>query len=419
MTTESQTLDQDNRLLWMLGALTSGFILSMAFRTIIAISAEPLAFELRATAQALGTVAGVFHIAFALSQPFVGVALDRYGPRRVVTITFLLTVIGSAVSASANNLTTLVIGQCLIGIGCSPALLAAMLFISQRYPFERFAAVSGAVLSAGGAGMLLTGTPLAWVIETFSWRVGFIALMGMAAASWIAVVLLVKDKPTPSHGPPQTLREELNGLALILRQPHTIGICCLAATSYAAFLALRGLWIGPLLAERHGFSLIEIGHVAFAISLLGVLGPLFFGRIDPGGFKRRRLIIGCSLGYIVLFVTHAIGVGSITAIALLIITGFIGGYVSLQYADLRSAYPDELTGRALSVFTMAMFSGVAGVQWLSGIAASLSLALGLDPLTAALFTVSALLALGTFSFWRLPQPPNIEIELSQSKTETS
>ena len=400
----------------MLAALASGFILSMSFRTIIAISADPLAGELGASAQVLGALAGVFHIAFALAQPVVGVSLDRHGPRRVVLVTFSLAVIGSVVSAYANNLTVLVIGQSLIGFGCSPALLAAMLFISQRYPIERFAAVSGAVLSAGGAGMLITGTPLAWVIDTFTWRAGFLVLTALAAASWLAVYLLVDEESSPSDTQEQSLGEALQGLASIVRQPHTLGICCLAATSYAAFLALRGLWLGPLLAERHDFSVIEVGHVAFAMSVFGVFGPLFFGRIDPGGHARRTLILSCSVGYIGLFGLHAIGIGSYLEIALLIITGFFGGYVSLQYADLRASYPEDMTGRALSVFTMAMFSGVAGVQWLSDIAASLSPSLGVDPLMAALLTVSLLLAFGTFAFWRLPQPPGLKNKLTQPTT---
>jgi hypothetical protein len=92
-------------------------------------------------------------------------------------------------------------------------------------------------------------------------------------------------------------------------------------------------------------------------------------------------------------------------VALAIFSGFFAGYIALQYADLRSAYRAEMTGRARSVFTMAMFSGVAAMQWLSGVAATLAPGQGIDSLRAALMTVSALLTLGTLAFWRLPWPP--------------
>jgi hypothetical protein len=38
--------------------------------------------------------------------------------------------------------------------------------------------------------------------------------------------------------------------------------------------------------------------------------------------------------------------------------GLVSGYIVLQYADVRSAYPAAMTGRAMAVFTMAMFLGV-------------------------------------------------------------
>ncbi len=407
LATEATAARERRRTSLMLAALIAVFILSHAFRTVVTITADPLAAEFGASAQALGAVAGAFHLAFALAQPAVGVALDRHGPRRTIVVAFVLAMAGSAVSASANSLAMLVAGQWLIGFGCAPALLAAMVFISRRYPADRFAAVSGVVMGVGGVGMLITSTPLAWVIATWSWRAGFVALTLLAAASWIAVLWCVRDEPMPSRAQGQTLGAALRDLGSILLRPYTAGICCLAAVTYAAFLALRGLWLGPLLAQRHGLSLVEVGHVAFAVSLAALLGPLVLGRFDPGGRARRAIIIGCSAAYAAQFAALAVGVGAFFDVALAIFNGFFAGYIVLQYADLRSAYPARMTGRALSVFTMAMFSGVAAVQWLSGVAASLAPGQVIDPLSAALLTVCALVALGTLAFWRLPRPPKM------------
>ena len=35
---------------------------------------------------------------------------------------------------------------------------------------------------------------------------------------------------------------------------------------------LRGLWLGPLLITRHGFSLVQSGNVVLAVSLVRVAG---------------------------------------------------------------------------------------------------------------------------------------------------
>ncbi|WP_343759415.1 MFS transporter [Parasphingorhabdus litoris] len=398
----------------MLAALTTGFVLSHAFRTTIAIASDPLIAELSVSAHGIGAVAGAFNIAFAVAQPVVGVALDRYGPRNTVAVAFVLAILGSAVSASANGAITLIAGEWMIGFGCAPSLLAAMVFISRRYPPNRFALLSGIVFSAGGAGMLITGTPLAWIVETWSWRAGFVALGILATLSWIAVFWLVEKEPAPSGTEHQPISDAIRDLRSIVRQPYTAGICCLAATSYAAFLALRGLWLGPLFSERHAFSLIEVGHVAFVVSIAAMLGPLVFGWLDPGNRSRRTVIIGCSAVYAAFFVLHAFGASAFLDVALVILSCFLSGYITLQYADLRSAYPADMTGRALSVFTMAMFAGVSGMQWVSGLAASIAPDLHFDPVSAALLLICGVLALGTLAFWLLPWPPNLRHSLKKT-----
>ena len=71
---------------------------------------------------------------------------------------------------------------------------------------------------------------------------------------------------------------------------------------------------------------------------------------------------------------------------------------------MRAAYLAELTGRAMAVFTMAMFLGVARMQWLTGIVASVAAAQGIEPFTAVLASIAALLAAGALAFTVLPGP---------------
>ena len=63
----------------------------------------------------------------------------------------------------------------------------------------------------------------------------------------------------------------------------------------------------------------------------------------------------------------------------------------LQYADVRASYPPEMTGRALSLFTMAMFLGVALVQWFTGWVAAWAEAWGVEPYKAVMISIAATL----------------------------
>ena len=68
----------------MLTILTLSFLLSNVYRTLPAILAASLTAEFDLSAGDLGLFAASFHVAFALPQLAIGVALDRYGPRRFV-----------------------------------------------------------------------------------------------------------------------------------------------------------------------------------------------------------------------------------------------------------------------------------------------------------------------------------------------
>ena len=74
----------------------------------------------------------------------------------------------------------------------------------------------------------------------------------------------------------------------------------------------------------------------------------------------------------------------------------------LRLADVRAAYPEALTGRAMAVFTMAMFLGIALMQWITGVVASVAGAHQVETFTAVLATVAALLAAGALAFAALP-----------------
>jgi len=390
----------------MLLTLTIAFALSQAFRTITAIMAEPLAAEFHLSAQALGLFAGAFHFAFGALQLFMGIGIDLHGVRRTVLAAFPLAVAGSVLSALATRFDVLVLGQVLIGVGCAPAFLVCTVFIARHFAPERFAAVSGAILGIGGIGMLATGTPLAWLIHASSWRMGFWVLALCALGSWLAIALLVRE-PVPVHhaaAPRESLMDAVRKFGALFLMPHTLGIVALALVTYASFVALRGLWLGPVLIQRHGFSLVASGNVAIAMSVVSLVGPPLFGRFDPGPARRRRWLVGFTFAVAALFGLLAFDMQPGADVALIVLVGLLSGYMVLQYPDVKGAYPPAVTGRAMALFTMAMFLGVALMQWFTGMVASAAQAHGIEPFMAVFASIAALLVAGALAFAWLPGP---------------
>lgn len=398
----------DERQRWkMLLALTCAFALSQAYRTVAAIMAPALQGDFGLSAQGLGLFAAMFHFAFGALQLAMGIGVDVHGVRRTVLAAFPLAIAGALLSAMAPGFGTLLVGQALIGIGCAPAFLVCTVFIARQFPPDRFAAVSGMVLAIGGMGMLLTGTPLAWLIEAWSWRAGFVALALLSVLAWLAILRWVREPAAGQAGGVQreTLAGALRGFAQLFTFPHTWGILALGAVAYASFVTLRGLWLGPVLVERYALSLVQAGNVAVVVTVVSLVGPPLFGRLDPGDRTRRRWIVGCALLSAALFGVLAPGLGLALDVAVLVLLSLVLGFMVLQYADVRSAYPPAMTGRALSLFTMSMFLGVALVQWLTGAVAGAVQGLGWSVGAAVMAALGGLLALGTLAFRGLPQPP--------------
>lgn len=397
--------------LLMLVALTSGFALSSAFRTVAAIMAAPLQADFGLSPQALGVFAGTFHFAFGAMQLFMGIGIDLYGVRRTILAAFPLCIAGALLSALAPGYGALLLGQALIGVGCAPAFLVCTVFIARHFAPQRFAAMSGMAMALGTLGMLFTGTPLAWLVQQWSWRAGFVVLAALALAAWLWIWRSVHEPvaaPAQQEAPRESVREAVLRFAALFTVPHTWGIVVLGAVTYAALISLRGLWLGPMLIERHGFSLVQSGNVALALSVVALCGPMLFGRIDPGPARRRRWIVTCTLAMAVLFAAMVLPHSALLDVACMLAVGLLSGFIVLQYADVRAAYPAALTGRAMAVFTMAMFLGVAAMQWLTGLVASLAKREGADPYVAVMASIAVLLALAALAFRLLPHPPQGE-----------
>ena len=396
-----------SKVLWaMLLCLLTAFALSQAFRTVTSIMADGLRSDFGLSSQSLGAFAGLFALSFGVTQLLMGIGMDMFGLRKTLLTTFPLAIAGSALSATASSYHWLMLGQLLIGVGCSPAFLSSTMFIARHFPAQRFAFLSGVGMGVGGLGLIFTGTPLAWLVEHYGWRQGFVVLTVASFLSWLLIFFRVHEPPLASDSLPKPgFIEVVKGFGSLLRLPHTWGIVLIGMVSYASFLTVRGLWLSPMLMDRYHLSLIATGNVALALSVISLFSPSVFGRLDPGPAHRRERIITLACAMAGIFLLLAWVHNAVVSVALIFTMGIVSGYSSLLYADVRSSYPPQTTGRALSIYTLAMFLGAAVMQWLSGVVAGFAEQQGQEIYPYVNSTVAVLLLLGCFAFWRIPKSP--------------
>jgi MFS family permease len=143
--------------------LLLGYVLSQFYRAFLAVLAPTLATDIGATPQDLAFASGLWFLTFALMQIPVGVLLDRVGPRR--TAAALLAVgggSGAAIFALATSPAHVAIAMALIGVGCSPVLMATYYIFARVYPVGVFATLAGVSIGIGSLGNIAGSAPLAW-----------------------------------------------------------------------------------------------------------------------------------------------------------------------------------------------------------------------------------------------------------------
>jgi sugar phosphate permease len=134
-----------------------------------------------------------------------------------------------------------------------------------------------------------------------------------------------------------------------------------------------------------------------------ILGPAIMGQFDPGDRARPALVttmalaIAATIGALALFD----GLSLWLDVTLCTVMGFLSGSFILIYAEARSSYPPELTGRGLTALNMSFFLGAAVAQSLSGVIAAGAQQAGWNAIDAVLLFLAAALLAGTACFFTL------------------
>src|SRR5262245_5499306 len=99
--------------------------LSLFYRSCLGVIAPELSRDLGLQPEDLGGANGAFFFAIALFQIPVGLAFDRWGPRRVVAFFTAIAVVAAAWQATVTSSAELAAARFLLGVGCSASFMGA------------------------------------------------------------------------------------------------------------------------------------------------------------------------------------------------------------------------------------------------------------------------------------------------------
>ena len=344
------------------------YFLSYIFRGVNAVIFPYLERDIGITAADLGLLTSAFFLFFALVQPLQGVALDRYGPRRVQVVLITVAALGSVLFGLCTSFAELIVARVLIGIGFAGGLMAAIKVFTLWYPPRQWGVVIGLHMMAGGVGSMAATLPIEWSLSVVSWQGLFFWLAGICLLTAIVIFTVVPERPRT--GRRETLRQEFRVTGAVLTDGFYWRIQPLLAVQQLAFIGCISLWIGPWLRDAGG--IVDKGvraDIQLYATAATALGFAMSGVITACGRRLGISDFACCGGASVLFALVCAWLAFLppaNPILPWVLFGFLGA-CPIQYMPvMASAFPADYAGRVTTSSNLVVFLVIFAGQWAMG-----------------------------------------------------
>ncbi len=352
----------------LFAAVSILFGLSMFYRSSIAVLTTDLMRDVPMDMGALGLVSAAFFYTYALFQIPGGLLLDRFSPAKVMAAFYFSALAGVILFAVAESAGVMVFGRLLMGAGMACGFIGALKIISLQFSPDRFATLSGVVVSVGNMGIVVATTPLVLWAQALGWRTTFLLVGLFHLAVTLTFVFAFRDRRGGSRDVPAATgadwRKQLQGLRLALGDRQVWLISWSAFIRYGILAAVQGLWAGPYLMDVMGFSPVAAGNLLFLLTLGVVIGNPVSGFLSDRILRKRKGIMVVALAGLSLTLAGLAFVPVDAPLWLLgaffSAFGIFAGTGSIPYAHLKELTPPDRSATALTVLNFFAIVG-AGV----------------------------------------------------------
>lgn len=303
------------------------------------------------SAAVFGQFSGIYYIGYSLAHLPIGIALDRYGPRKTLTVCIFLTVLGLLPIAFTDHWIYPITGRVLVGIGSSGAILGLFKMIRMAFSEKHFTRMVSLAVTIGLIGAIYGGRPMSHLCDVFGYQMvtKWLALLGVVLATisyWI-----IPNVKSPSQN------SVISNIKEVLSNSRVMWACIFAGLMVGPLEGFADVWCRAFLSQVYGFndslatslpSMIFIGlcfgpllsiiaektgnYLATIIGAGMVMAVIFFSflvwRVTPEIFGFGFVVVGICCSYQILAIYKASTyvreelVGLTTAVANMIIMIF-------------------------------------------------------------------------------------------------
>jgi len=364
---------------WYIAALLfTASVINYIDRQTLSIVAPVLTQEMHITAVEYSTMLQAFLIAYTLMYVGSGILVDRWGTRRAFSVFIAWWSASNMLHAAARSALQFSVFRFLLGAGESGSFIASFKAISEWYPAKERALINGLVNAGAAAGAVISAPLITFITIRFGWRPAFI-ITGAFGFVWLAAWRYFYHLP---EGHPRITDGELNYLRASARRsspapaglryrdllawPQTWGLLLARFVSDPVWWFYL-FWLPKYLVEQRGFTLIQIGLLAWlpylAADVGGIAGGILSGRLVKRGWTvlhaRSAVMLPCAM-LMPLSVVIALTPSAALALSIICLVTFAHmGWKTCLMTVNNDIYPAAIVGSVSGV--IAFGSGLGAV----------------------------------------------------------
>lgn len=277
---------------WMAALLFCATVINYVDRQALSVMAPVITPELGLSNIDYSNVLQAFLVCYTSMYLLAGYLIDRWGTRMALAVSMVWWSVANMLHATASGALSLGIFRALLGIGESGNFLAAEKAISEWFPPKERGVANGLVNAAAATGAILAPPLIVWIYEMWGWRFAFL-LTGGLGFLWLYFWLTWYWTPARHSRIGEEERELLAGPAKTVGRPLRWRQLFGFRQTWGLFLArviadpvwwFYLFWLPKYLGEERGFTMVEIGLVAWMPYLTADIGSIL------GGWVSGRLI---------------------------------------------------------------------------------------------------------------------------------
>ncbi len=300
-------------------------------------------------------------LVYAAMQVPVGLLVDRFGPRRVLTTGAVVLTLAQTGFAFAETYPLALVARLFVGMGDAMTFICVLRLVNTWFAPRRIPLVTQLTGVLGQMGAILAAAPMTIALRELGWTRAYLLAASFGVVLVLALLLVVHDAPgRRSHQGARLRAAEVRAsLAASWEHPGTrLGFWMHFSTQFSA-TTLGMLWGYPFFVRGEGRSEAEAG-VLLTVMVIAVItaGPVLGWRITAQPWHRSTLVISIVSAIAVVWTVVLAwpGQAPFWLLLLLVVVSGVGGPASMIGFDLgRTSNPVERMASATGIINQGGF----------------------------------------------------------------